>query len=452
MVACCQGKCAAELKLRIERGLAMANKDRNIPELDIGDPRDHWISQAHKLANRLRLPSALIDETRAIIESAFGSSWLSEVFNGLRNQHALIPQPTHPFDTLFGVAGECQVVELMELGIYLKHLANAPNLVDVINVMKHHYSTGLLQLAFAYRFLRAAATNVELEPTTDRGKSDICFMFEDRPFLVECYVPSMLDKTNSLENLRKCARSVLSACDSVNVRLRVSIRLKRSISIKESKQLGARLANAVKELTSPHLLRFDDEFASCDVKLIEPADDEADRPRQLNPRELHEAPDAVINSYAVPVSDIEKVRLGEEPRRREQSRLVIWRPQAERIELSEDEYVEALEKRISDKFRQTKRKSDNPGRIVIAQLANFGDDEEKALNVSRKLQQTLIPRHENISAVMLVQRSWVHGDRYQYRGIVLGGRDECSFPKALYEKIYSQEVTSDIFGRCILSE
>ncbi len=424
----------------------MASGDHRIPELDIGDPRDHWVNQAHKLADKLRLPRPLINETRAIVEGAFGSSWLNEVFNGVRNQHALIPQPTHPFDTLFGVAGDCQVVELMELGVYLKRLAYTPNLVDVINVMKNHYSTGLLQLAFAFRFQRAGATKIELEPATDRGRSDIYFMYEGRPFLVECYVPNILDKTNSLENLRKFAQLVLSACNSLSLRLRVCIRLKRSISIKESKQLGTRLANGIKVLSAPHVLSIDDELALCEIRPIEPADDEADRPRRLNPQELREAPDAVIPSYAVPVSDIQKVRLGEEPRRQERSRLVIWRPEAERQELSEDEYVAALEKRISEKLKQTKRASDNPGRIVIAQLAKFGNDEAKALIVSRRLQQILIPRHENISALMLVHRRWVNGHRYQYRGTILGGRDERSFPKTLYEKIYSQEESSELLS------
>jgi hypothetical protein len=88
---------------------------------------------------------------------------------------------------------------------------------------------------------------------------------------------------------------------------------------------------------------------------------------------------------------------------------VIWRQQLERVELSDDEYVQKIETRISDKLKQTKRQSDNPGRIVVARLGMFKNDEDRALRIADKLQQILMPRYENVSAIMLVHRNWVRG-------------------------------------------
>lgn len=423
----------------------MTDEDQAIRELDIGDPRDHWISQSHQLASKLSLPVDFINETRDIVEGAFGCDWLSEIFGKPRSKHTLVPKAHHHLDTLFGVAGECQVVELIELAVYLKRLAICPNVADVINVMKNHYATGFLQLAYAYRFQRAGAENIELEPPTDRGKSDIFFVYGNQPFLVECYVPSIADKTNSIENLRKCSGMVFRACDANSDQLRVSIRLKQSISVQQGKQLGWWLANQIRRCTSGHLTA-EHEFAQCDVKPVESSDDETDCPRPMNPQELRDAPDIVISPYSVPVSDIEKVRLGEPVRRRDGSRLLIWRPESERKELTEAEYIEELDKRISEKLKQTKRKSDNPARLVIAQVAKFMGDEDRALRVSRKLQQNLMPRYENVSAILLVQRSWVRESRYQFHGVILGGRRATSCPEKLFEIINTQEQNEDILA------
>ncbi|MCA9124557.1 MAG: hypothetical protein H6822_15410 [Planctomycetaceae bacterium] len=423
----------------------MSKQVQQTSPFEIGDPWEHWLSQARALAAELQLPCEFIDEACAIVENAFGHDWLSALFGKQNLSHKLVPKPLHRLDTLFGVAGKSQVVELIELAVYLKQLATCSGIPSVMDVIREHYATGFLQLAYAYRFHRAGATAIALEPETDRGKSDIFFEYDSRPYIAECYVPQFASEANSIDNLRTCVQLVGHACRVSDYRLRVCIRLKDSISVRESKQLGRWLSHRIDEMDGD-FWRGEHDVAHCEVKHIDETDDVHDRPRRLSAKEREGFADAVIEMYRVPKSDIAEIRLGREARREPGSRVLLWRPDEECQKMTSEEYVEKLAARLGDKLPQTKRSVDNPGRLVIAELKDFVENDEESLVISGQLQKLMLRSYPDVSAIFLVQRSWIRGSRYQFQGVLIGGKPENAPPEKLFQQLDQQEREMDVLA------
>ena len=114
------------------------------PTLDIGDPLDFWVKQAHKLISELRLPAEFILEARAIAEGAFKNKWLDVKIKKEFPHESFLPRVSHPLVFDFTVAGDSRIVEIMELAIYLKKFVGDKNLGAVIDAMKNSFQAGLL--------------------------------------------------------------------------------------------------------------------------------------------------------------------------------------------------------------------------------------------------------------------------------------------------------------------
>lgn len=421
------------------------SEDPEQEAVGMGYPFDYWIEQAHRLADHNGFPRSFIGEAAQIVRTAFTPEWLQNVFDRGYSKHSMVPQAPHHLDTLFCVAGASQISELLELATYLKCLCRTKNLDTVIQVMKDNYATGLLQLGYAYRLHRAGATNIELEPGTGRGKSDIYFEYDTRPYLTECYVPMRSNLPRSVDNLVKCREMISRACNECPENLRVCIRLKESISVKQGNDLGYRLSRIIRSLTSPYVIKLEEEIAECEVRPILPGD-EGDLSRVEGLGDLATRPDVVFDLYSVPQSDIAKLRAGKDFRRREGGRLLFWSPTDEKQELTDDEYIEDLKKKLSKKLGQAKREQDRPGRIVMAELTWFTEDKDRCLRIGQQLQRRLVPKHQDLAAIFLVQRTWTTMSRYMYCGLLIGGPSSTTIPDKLFSTINSQEGRLDILS------
>src|SRR6266508_2196310 len=116
------------------------------PELEIGDPFDFFIRQAHRLSRTLFLPIENVAEVVEIVRGAFGDAWIRGKVES-RTQGTPLPEYTHTLGRCFGIAGDSQVVSVFEIAVYLKHLCRVYNLQQVIDNMRAQWGAGLLQLA-----------------------------------------------------------------------------------------------------------------------------------------------------------------------------------------------------------------------------------------------------------------------------------------------------------------
>ena len=413
------------------------------PELDIGDPFQHWTRQAYALAAQLHLPVDFIDEARSIVASAFTREWLESVFERPVPRGSLPTKRVHPLEALFSVAGPSQIVELIELAVYLKHLAPSTNIGEVIAVMKDNYQTGLLQLAYAYRFKRVGGKNIELEPRTDRGKSDIYFEYAGRSYLTECYVPKLQPDSYSYHRMSKPFQRALAACKDIKARLRVCIRLKRSITTKEAKSFAAWLSQEIRT-SGGAPATVEHELANCALERISDADEHVDFPVPGERFRLYGDADFGLEPHAVAAVDIPRLRVGEAVQKLKGSRIFVWLPPNEGHHMTEDEWVSELAKRLPKKISQTKRINDTPGRVVVAEASLFRDDQAATLRVARRVQMDLVPRHHGLSAIILTQRYWMRMKRYQFHGQFLLGRDNCALPSQLFTDMNEAEQQSDV--------
>jgi hypothetical protein len=159
--------------------------------LEIGDPFRFLERQAGAFCQQCSFPKDFIPEGIDILRSVFGESWIRDQV-AKRVSEGSYRAPKHPIARHFSTGGKSDIAELLELAAYIKSLVRVPRLSDVINHMKNapEYRTSLLQLAYAYRFRRVGATDLQLEPTADGGRlGDFAFTIEKMGIIAECYVP-----------------------------------------------------------------------------------------------------------------------------------------------------------------------------------------------------------------------------------------------------------------------
>ena len=167
--------------------------------LDIGDPFEFFVKQAYTLYRELSIPLDFAHEAIAIIKMAFGEEWLREKVR-TKTRATALPLRTHPLGNYLAVSGPRDIVDILELAVYIRRLWNVPRLMDVLNSMKEDYGPGYMQLAYAYRLVRAGASNIQLEPEAEGGrKADIYFELSGVPYLVECYIPQVEHEDSSQE-------------------------------------------------------------------------------------------------------------------------------------------------------------------------------------------------------------------------------------------------------------
>lgn len=416
-----------------------------MPRLEGGDPRERWIRRAFHYAEQLGLPTDFIVETKNIIEAAFSKEWLDGVLAKKLPRTSVLPPTVHPIEHMFHVSGESRVVELMELAVYLKHLTSCRNLPEVVTVMKNSYSTGLLQLAYAYRFKRCGCKCVELEPETSRGKADIYFEYDSRPYVVECYTPKTDRICDSSQNLYRGFSKIFAACRQKGRQLRVCIRLKTTITAREARRIGHWIAKAIEESDSACPRAFENDLAACEVDVVHGSPTDIGFPKMGDPFRLYRDADWGVNEFSVSRKDLEKVSLGEEVSREEGSCIFVWQAESEKASVSEDQYVEGLIKRLGKKLRQTKARGRQVGRIVIAAGGFLGSElDEPSRRVAKKIQSALVPRYPDTAMIMLVQRRWSTEHRYRYTGHVIPGYRANTISVLLYKSLCAYEETADV--------
>jgi hypothetical protein len=411
-----------------------------VPDESRQNPFRKWLRYAYENAVRLRLPEEVLHESVRIVESALTTEWIRSVLARSQPKDGMIPRFRHHFYPLLRVPGDPHVIELLELARYLARLAQTPGIEDVISTLKADYTAALLQLAFAYRFVRSGAHDAELEPRTDRGKSDIYFQHGGRSFLVEVYCPRKDTETDAAHVMSIGFRRIFLACKDIGRSRAIGIRLAKSLTPKEAKALSLVIADQVRRnrhRSEP--LAFSHHCAHICI-----AGETAEVLGEEQP-----GPDFVTRQFFVAQKDALGIELGRDPSREtEGSSIMIWRPGEEIQAVCKQRKrnkSEILIKAIDKKLRQAKRSSDRPGRILVVTV-DPRPNREYWESVGREVQQRLVPKYADIAAIILAQRRWVATSRYQYQCVFAMGAEEASLPQSLYRSLGKAEGELDVVG------
>ena len=166
------------------------NEADRILSLQREDPIQFWLRRAHESAPRLRLPVEFLGEAIGILTGAVSEQWVRE---GVAKRRPGFIGVFHgnPLIKALAVAGDNDLVTVVELAIYLKHLVRVEGLQEVITSLRGEdtFDSALLQLAYAYRFQKMGV-QVRLEPAAARGRrGDIHLAWRGKEYMVECHAP-----------------------------------------------------------------------------------------------------------------------------------------------------------------------------------------------------------------------------------------------------------------------
>lgn len=155
---------------------------------------EEYITNANRLSSVVGLLPGSAAETIAIVSNALGTDWLDrQLARPVSPWDSIKSDSRHPIASAVQTAGTSQVVEVAELAAYLKRLHDVDGLDACLASFRgSNYDSGLAQIAHAYRFLRAGAADLVLEPPVEGGRrGDLSFTFASERIVVECYSPDI---------------------------------------------------------------------------------------------------------------------------------------------------------------------------------------------------------------------------------------------------------------------
>jgi len=74
-----------------------------------------------------------------------------------------------------------------------------------------------------------------------------------------------------------------------------------------------------------------------------------------------------------------------------------------------------------------------------------GKDEE-TVNICSRIQQEIIPRHERVAAIFIIDRVWTSQNRFKYMGKILLGRTGERLPGPVWLAMNIEERFKDILS------
>lgn len=412
----------------------VGKQKERIEELDVGDPFEFFTDKARRVRQDLSIPIDFLHEAVAIVRGAYGDDWIRAQVEA-RKHASPLPEYVHPLGSYFGIAGESQIVSIFELAVYLKRLATVRNLPQVIESMKEKWGPGLLQLAYAYRFLQSGATDLELEPDAEDGrKADIFFRVDGFPYLVECYIPRIQYRDTSVELLHSFdrIREVVAGKPT-----RISIRLRRSIDAKDRKRMEGEIIKAIREGGTRKVIEIEDDALTVRIERVTSEEIEHDIPRPESGGQAYGNADWGEKSNLVPRSRVGEIRYRDVPEQAASS-ILVWQAAEEKRPIPLHERIEELNKKIRKKLAQTRR-ADNPRRMVVVEIPEASRADQETVRLAQDLQATILAKHDRFAALLLTYRLWTRQKRYKYALYFLEGRPEYCLPSGIFDGLKAHE-------------
>lgn len=416
---------------------------------DTGDPFEYWIKQAYKFEKEINLPADFATEAIAIIKGAFGEQWIRDELKRRDRSAPFLRLREHPIANCFTSPAEPQLVKIFELAIYIKKLIRCRELYQVIKQMKdeNQFATGLLQLAFAYRFQKLDAKNIELEPDADKGrKGDIYFEYGGNKFMVECYIPHTSSTMRTSFELHNSIGPIFDVIDKYKLILRVSIKLKRSITVIDRREIEKTVTHLIDKIGDQKHISTEVDSANITIDNIQDLKEDNDFPKSKNKdMDLYGGADWGVNQQRVHIEQIQNARDGKLANTKRLSRVLVWEPECEKKEPDILERVEELTDKIEKKLSQTKKSEKSIKRLLIVGITEARDKKNKnVLLAFRKIQHNIVRAHLDVAGVFMASRNWTTRSRYQYSGILLTGRAKDSLAERFFEEFNILEADVDL--------
>jgi hypothetical protein len=402
------------------------------------------ISESKK---QIKIPGDVIDELSDIFFSALGSDFFSNV-HMMKNRYTLRKEPAHPLikNLLNKNLKAIAVIELIEIGLYLKCFMHDPEISACIDSLKNRtqYSSTLFQLAVAFR-IKKPGCDVQLEPKTLTGKADIKFRYNENDFIGECYRPSFNFFTWFGEAISVICNGLITSVPK-NKKYAFTVKLnsvlsfdgaRRFLSVmsKEISQFESSSENKKELCLNSHIIGIEDitelkndpDFLSYETGKVE----------QIR----YDDCDSSVVERKVEMS---KLLGGKDTRRLEGdrgSRVFIWKNFEQR--LTKNSY-QRLEKKISKKLKQTKTDHASNKRMLFVEMPFGVYTENDFESYHNSISKRVIPKHDNVFGIFLFDRQ-LGNNRYAYQGILLHKWGFHDLAKSLLLKM-NQVEESDIFS------
>lgn len=411
-------------------------------------PLAHWTYHAYRRAKELGLPVRFIEEARDIVVGAFGSHLLERHFRQPRSG-AIFVDPAHPVVHAFKVAGDPQIVEIMELAVYLKRLAGVVGFNAVAAMMREAslFETTRLQLAYAYRLGRAG-TEILLEPSAQGGRrADIEIRRGQRRYMAECYVPDVGKQNVRLTELAEfLLPKIIKAAKHHRITVRVSVRFARELEPSERRQVEAWARDAIEEVVTTGFASRESEFCTLRVQNISGRAFDSDFPDPLvdQPSVPATEADFVGSECTVEADEWDAVKDGKARTKQRGSRVLFKWPRTS-AEMAVDR-VSELAGRFVAKLRQTR--VEGAGRLLIAQVPEAHTITPADLEIARRLGERLVSDGKEFSALILTARVWTDASRYRCRRIIIEGPGIDAFPSELRRSLEEVDHGGDLLQDC----
>ena len=431
-------------------------------ELDIGDPFEFWTDRAARAANRLSLGHISVPEAISIVRNALGEDWLRTV-STLRST-AEVPFKPHRLGDCLTIAGDGEIVEIVELALYLRTLHDVPGLSEVFPVLRDDYWTARQQLAFAFRFRTMGSEDLRFEPAVGTNRADLSFGLRDQHFTLESFYPRYGSGTPTAVRIffRRATKLIERIGEMTSRVLRVTVRLFRSPDHAEARQLEGWVLRLVREslnskaeiVTSgaggkpPWYDRNElAEIVIEDISAVTPDPDFAGG----SPMDREEGTVLVVVARSVDRKDLSRVRDGtvDEATSPRASRLRVIDAGGRKAGRRPEEVASALVRKLQRKVTQLGDVPRGSARLLLVNVPWMTDrhDEENATYVGAILDQIrrkIIDGRSRMGGVLAVARAWT-GRRHQYRGIMVEGEAAAGLAGLIEEELNSLDGTGDVF-------
>lgn len=409
--------------------------------------RNEILSRAYNKASHFNLTTDIIDELSDITFCALGIDFFEKPLIG-KKSFTRESQTKHPLINLLSDEHtiDLGIIELLEIGLYLKSFSTDRNIMECINNLKHQYNSTLLQLAFSHRF-KVCGSDVSLEPKTLRGKSDIFFIYKNSKFIAECYRISrtVIDYIGIFyNNLSGMLFSLVPENKIYSFKLRIC----DPIDNLEKEQIVKKFKKITPALITDNSCTIKEDHTSNSFLSVEDI-------TNINPDPHfdYNAKDEVIRTGDIDADiclcqkeiitpniflTINQKNSCQEKRR---NRFLVWDGC---IRSSEDKLWSTLRSKLNKKIKQTKTIEKDTGRFIIVEipfdLTAITDNMNKLL----EFQHLILNKFENIAGMMVVERRANNSSRFEYRGPILAGKPKNTIHIELVQKINLLE-KSDIF-------
>jgi hypothetical protein len=361
-----------------------------------------WMQSAHERFKALEIPLETLCESYEVVRGAIGNEWLEGQERTLATSGRKISD-CHPLFRALTSPADTAIVEICELGIYLKHFMLDPALPTILNDLRSDkYESTFFELAMAYRWSQCGG-NVRLQPPTARGVADFAAEIYGIPYVIEASIfPADLMDTPRF----KTASVIMDAVKVATAR-DVAVAVKVIVREYPGGDWQGQIRAGVKEICGK-LLSNRSEQAHVDLGF---ADIEAEVIGPETAPVPSEGWDLCTRGVTKPKPPGEPTyRVLELPDVKEFARVFLKLP------ASEDDPFRRIAEKIKKEARQLRGIGDP--RIVILDVSAVAQDIlEFAMEPLRESLIKLMRSTPELACVWLMSRGWSTALRFQYHGV-----------------------------------